>query len=130
MLDTDICIYVIKKRPTELRDVFNRQAPHLCISAVTHAELMFGAEKSVRIAQNLEVVENFTARMPVLPFSEKAAAHYGEIRAVLERKGTPIGAYDLMIAGHTRSEGLILVTNNTKEFDRVDGLRLENWVNR
>ena len=75
-------------------------------------------------------MENFAARMPVLAFDEKAAAHFGEIRAVLERRGTPIGAYDLLIAGHARSEGVVIVTNNTKEFGRVDGLRIENWANR
>ncbi len=130
MLDTDICIYAIKNKPPELREKFNRQAPHLCISAVTHAELIFGAEKSAQVERNLSVVENFAARMPVLAFDEKAAAHFGEIRAVLERRGTPIGAYDLLIAGHARSEGVVIVTNNTKEFGRVDGLRIENWANR
>ena len=127
MLDTDICIYVIKDRPSELRERFNRQSQHLCMSAVTHAELVYGAEKSAHVERNLDVVENFAARMPVLPFDEKAATHYGEIRASLERKGEPIGPHDLMIAGHARSESLTLVTNNTREFERVDGLRIENW---
>ena len=128
ILDTDICIYAIKSKPPELREVFNRQSPHLCISAVTYAELVFGAEKSAHVERNLGVVENFAARMPVLAFSEKASAHYGQIRAELERRGTPIGPYDLMISGHARSEGLVLVTNNTREFGRVEGLRLENWA--
>jgi len=128
ILDTDICIYTIKGRPDFLREKFNRFAPQLCMSSVTLAELFFGAEKSEQVERNLGVVESFAARMSVLPFGENAAAHYGEIRAKLERAGTPIGAYDLMIAGQARSEGLILVTNNTKEFGRVPGLRIENWV--
>jgi tRNA(fMet)-specific endonuclease VapC len=127
MLDTDICIYVIKNRPVELRNIFNEHVEQLCISCVTFAELLFGAEKSSRLDRNLETVEGFAARLSVLPFEDTAAAHYGEIRAALERAGTPIGPYDLMIAGHARSEGLILVTNNEREFSRVDGLRVENW---
>ena len=128
MLDTNICIFVIKNRPPHLRAVFNAEAQHLSVSAVALAELMFGAEKSANSAANLNVVENFAARMPVLPFDEKAASHYGQIRATLERAGTPIGPYDLMIAGHARSEGLVLVTNNSREFERVAGLRVEDWT--
>ena len=128
MLDTDICVYTIKGRPDILRVKFNRFAAQLCMSSVTLAELFFGAEKSSQVERNLGVVESFAARMPVLPFGENAAAHYGEIRAKLEQAGTPIGAYDLMIAGQARSEGLILVSNNTREFERVPGLRVENWA--
>ena len=127
MLDTDICIYVIKNRPAELRNIFNEHVEQLCISSVTLAELIFGSEKSSQLDQNIKTVEGFAARLSILPFEDTAAAHYGEIRAVLERAGTPIGPYDLMIAGHARSEGLILVTNNEREFSRVDGLRVENW---
>ena len=127
MLDTNICIFVIKNRPSHLRDIFNAEAQHLCISSVVLAELMFGAEKSEQVAGNLKAVENFSARLPVLPFDETAAVHYGQIRASLERAGTPIGPYDLMIAGHARCEGLVLVTNNSREFERVEGLRIEDW---
>ena len=127
MFDTKFCIFVIKKRPSYLRNIFNAEAQYLCISSVTLAELMFGAEKSANLTGNLKIVENFAARLPVLPFDEKAAAHYGQIRASLEKIGTPIGPYDLMIAGHARCEGLVLVTNNRKEFGRVDGLRVEDW---
>lgn len=84
--------------------------------------------KSSRPDHNLRQVEDFVSRLMVLEYGKKAAAHYGDIRAVLERKGTPIGVDDLHIAGHARSEGLTLVTNNLKEFERVEGLRLENWV--
>lgn len=128
MLDTDICIYVIKNRPSQMRDAFNEHRGHLCMSSVSLAELLYGAEKSAKPEHNLNIIESFTARLVVLPFEEKAAAHYGHIRSGLERKGTPIGPYDLMIAGHARCEGLILVTNNTKEFERVEGLRMENWI--
>ena len=128
MLDTNICIYVLKQHPPQLRDTFEQHADRLCISSVTLAELMYGAEKSALTAQNLKVVEGFAARLEVLSFADKAAAHYGQIRAELEVSGSIIGPYDLMIAGHARSEGLVLVSNNIREFERVPGLRLENWV--
>ena len=128
MLDTNICIYTIKDRPQGLREKFNSLADQLCISAITLGELIYGAEKSARTIENLAIVEQFAARLEVLPFSDSAAAHFGQIRAELERTGRPAGAYDLMIGGHARSEGLILVTNNLREFDRMAGLRVENWV--
>jgi tRNA(fMet)-specific endonuclease VapC len=128
MLDTNIAIYVIKRRPVEALETFNLHAGQLCTSAITVAELMHGVEKSARPESNLRHVEDFVSRLLVLEYGNKAAAHYGDIRADLERKGTTIGVNDLHIAGHARSEGLTLVTNNIKEFERVDGLRLENWV--
>jgi tRNA(fMet)-specific endonuclease VapC len=128
LLDTNIVIYVIKRRPIEVLETFNRHAGHLCISAITLSELLHGAEKSAQVERNLRQVEDFISRLEVLPYGVKAAAHYGEIRADLERAGTPIGVNDLHIAGHARSEGLILVTNNQKEFDRVKALRIENWL--
>ncbi len=128
MLDTNIVIYVIKRRPTALLDVFNEHVGHICISSITLAELLHGAEKSERQEHNLKQVEDFISRLDVLAYAEKAATHYGGIRADLERKGQTIGVNDLHIAGHARSEGLILVTNNEREFNRVDGLRIENWV--
>ncbi len=128
MLDTNIAIYVIKRRPLEALATFNLHAGQLCISAITVAELMHGVEKSTMPENNLRHVEDFASRLQVLEYGNKAAAHYGDIRADLERKGTTIGVNDLHISGHARSEGLTLVTNNFKEFERVDGLRLENWV--
>lgn len=128
MLDTNIAIYVIKRRPPEALATFNQHAGQLCISSITLAELIHGAEKSAKPDHNLRQVEDFTSRLTVLEYGNKAAAHYGDIRAALERKGTPIGVNDLHIAGHARSEGLTLVTNNLKEFERVEALRLENWV--
>ena len=128
MLDTNICIYTMKDRPQGLREKFNSLADQLCISAITLGELIYGAEKSARTIENLAIVEQFAARLEVLPFSDSAAAHFGQIRAELERAGRPAGAYDMMIGGHARSEGLVLVTNNLREFDRMAGLRVENWV--
>ena len=128
MLDTNIAIYVTKRRPPEALATFNQHAGQLCISSITLAELIHGAEKSAKPDHNLRQVEDFTSHLTVLEYGNKAAAHYGDIRAALERKGTPIGVNDLHISGHARSEGLTLVTNNLKEFERVEALRLENWV--
>lgn len=128
LLDTNICIYVINRRPPALRSIFNEQTGHMAISTVTLSELVYGAEKSAQVNQNLAVVESFAARLEVLPYGQEAAWHFGQIRSELERSGKTIGAYDLMIAAHARSEGLVLVTNNLREFKRVQGLRLENWV--
>jgi tRNA(fMet)-specific endonuclease VapC len=128
MLDTNIVIYVIKRRPVELLDVFNRHAGQMCISSITLAELLHGVEKGSMPDQNLHNVEDFISRIEVLEYGSKAAAHYGEIRTDLERKGLTIGVNDLHIAGHARSEGLTLVTNNLREFERVNGLRTTNWT--
>jgi tRNA(fMet)-specific endonuclease VapC len=87
-----------------------------------------GAEKSARRVDNLTATEHFVARLDVLPFDAKAAAHYGQLRAELERAGTPCGPHDMQIGGHARSEGLIVVTNNPREFSRMPGVRVENWV--
>lgn len=128
MLDTNIVIYVIKRRPIEVLTTFNNHVGQLCISSITLAELLHGVEKSTQAEHNLRQVEDFVSRLDVLEYTAKAAAHYGDIRANLEKQGKTIGVNDLHIAGHARSEGLILVTNNIKEFERVEGLRLENWV--
>lgn len=128
LLDTNICIYVLRDRPASVREVFNRHSAHLCTSSVVLGELLYGAEKSAFPERNLEQIERFMARIEVLSFDEAAAAHFGSIRAELERSGEPIGAYDLMIAGHARSAGLRLVTNNEREFSRVPGLLVENWA--
>ena len=128
LLDTNICIYVIKNRPPALRERFNHESARLGISMVTLMELYFGAEKSAQPKRNRDVVESFAARLEVLDYGTKAALHTAEIRASLGAAGRPIGPYDGMIAGHGRSEGLILVTNNRREFDRVAGLQVENWL--
>jgi tRNA(fMet)-specific endonuclease VapC len=128
MLDTNICIYVMKNYPHDLKEKFNLLAEQLCISSITLGELHYGAEKSARRAVNLTAIEDFVARLDVLPFGAKAAAHYGQVRAELERAGTPCGPHDMQIGGHARSEGLIVVTNNLGEFSRMPGIRTENWV--
>ena len=128
MLDTNIAIYVIKRRPVEMLSIFNQHAGQLCISSITLAELFHGVEKSELIEKNRLNVENFISRLDILEYDNTAASHYGDIRADLERKGTPIGVNDIHIAGHARSKGLIIVTNNMREFERVSGLRVENWV--
>ncbi len=128
MLDTNIVIYVIKRKPLEVLDIFNQHAGQMSISSITLAELLHGAEKSVKVDHNLHQIEDFVSRLEVLKYNQKAAAHYGNIRASLERKGTTIGVNDLHIAGHARCEGLTLVTNNLREFERVEGMLLENWV--
>jgi len=129
LLDTNIVIYTLKNRPEQVRRAFNRHADQLCVSTVTLGELIYGAEKSQQPERNLAEVESFAARLQVLPFGADAAIHFGQIRAELARSGCAIGPYDLMIAGHARSRGLVLVANNVREFHRVPGLRLENWVN-
>ena len=128
MLDTIIVIYVIKRRPVEVLEVFNQHTGQMCISSITLAELFHGVEKSSRPEHNWRQVEDFTSRLDILDYGYKAAAHYGDIRADLEREGNTIGVNDLHISGHARSEGLTLVSNNLREFDRVKGLRMENWV--
>jgi len=128
MLDTNICIYVMKAYPPKLRERFERLAEQLCISSITLGELYYGAEKSARRLENLEAIEQFGARLDVLSFSPKAAAHYGQIRAELERLGTPVGSHDMLIGAHARAEGMTVVTNNSREFSRMPGIRIENWV--
>jgi len=128
MLDTNIVIYVIKNKPQVAREAFIKHHGQMCISIVTLMELIYGSEKSANPERNLKEVEGFAARLEVLPYEQLAAAHTGQLRAELSKQGKPIGPYDQMIAGHARSLGLIAVTNNLKEFDRVPGLRVENWV--
>jgi tRNA(fMet)-specific endonuclease VapC len=128
MLDTNICIFTIKNKPQIVREAFNLHDGQLSISAITLMELIYGAEKSATPEKNLAVIEGFTARLEVFPFDNEAAAHTGMIRSELAKAGTPIGPYDQMIAGHARSRGLIVVTNNLREFERVPGLRVEDWV--
>ena len=128
LLDTNIVIYTMKNRPKEVKDAFRRHYGQICISSVTYMELVFGAERSANPERNLRVLEGFAARLDTLSYGIDAATHTGQIRAELAAAGTPIGPYDQMIAGHARSLGLIVVTNNTREFERVKGLRVDNWV--
>ncbi|WP_448218753.1 type II toxin-antitoxin system tRNA(fMet)-specific endonuclease VapC [Endozoicomonas sp. 2B-B] len=128
LLDTDISIYVIKRRPAELQSVFNAYDGQIAISSITLSELLHGVEKSANPKRNRDNVESFVSRLEVLEYTPKASAHYGDIRANLEREGLVIGVNDMHIAAHARSEGLIAVTNNVREFERVEGLRVENWL--
>ena len=128
MLDTNICIYIINARPPSVLARFRRERlGSISISGVTAAELAFGVAKSGS-ARNREALEMFLAPLEVLPFDASAIWHYGDLRAALERRGEPIGALDTMIAAHAMASNTILVTNNTREFARVAGLRLENWA--
>ena len=128
MLDTNICIHVIKNKPeTAIRNFLTHQPDDLCISAITLAELLHGVEKSKFRDRNRLAVSMFLSGIAVLDFDSIAAQAYGELRADLEQNGTPIGPMDMLIAGHAKSRGLILVTNNTGEFTRVKGLQLEDW---
>lgn len=128
MLDTNIVIYTIKQRPLAVKERFNAVSTQLCISSITVAELIFGAENSQMPEKNLNVVEDFLSRLQILDYGVDAAIQYGNIKAQLKRKGQPIGENDLHIAAHARSRGLILVTNNTREFERVPALQIENWL--
>jgi len=119
---------VLRDRPPELRPRFNAEAERLCISTVVLTELLVGAGKSARPTETRREVDRFAARLEVLPFDAAAAEHAADIRATLERQGQGIGAYDVLIAGHARSRGLIVVTANLREFRRVDGLRYEDWL--
>ena len=128
MLDTNICIYVLKGRPAALGERFGQIPEQLCISTITLAELLYGAENSERREQNLHTVAQFSARLETLPFDAKAAAHYGQLRAALRRAGQPVGLHDMLIGAHARSAALTLVTSNLREFSRIPGLLVENWA--
>jgi tRNA(fMet)-specific endonuclease VapC len=129
MLDTNICSYVLRSRPASLKARFDEVgAGSLGVSAVVLAELFFGAARHARALAIRRDIDDFAARLQVLSWDEAAADHYGDIRAALERDGTPLGAMDLMIAAHARSRGAVLVSNDARHFERVEGLLLANWV--
>ncbi len=127
LLDTNIVIFALRARPDSLRARFRAADGMMAVSTVTVAELSYGTERSLRPQQNRDAVEELLARLEVQALDGAAAEHSGRIRAELAAAGTPIGAYDVLIAGHARSRGLIVVTNNTREFDRVPGLLVEDW---
>ena len=129
MLDTNICIAIIKQKPKDILRKFNDyQVGQVCISSVTLAELRYGVAKSQYHQQNQAALDEFILPLEVADFDEAAADYYGRLRAGLERQSTPIGALDTMIAGHALSLNVTLVTNNTREFSRVAGLQLLDWV--
>lgn len=129
LLDTNICIYIIKQRPKKvIENIRALSVGEVAVSAITLAELEYGAAKSSRPEQNRDALIAFTAPFEILPFDDNASLHYGEIRASLEISGQVIGAMDMLIAAHARSRSLTLVTNNSREFQRVHGLVIENWA--
>src|SRR5574344_1657641 len=128
MVDTNICIYAIKHKPEQVCMRLQEHDPiDICISSVTYAELVHGVEKSKAIEKKRVALDLLLANIEIMNFDSLAAESYEKIRADLEKAGTPIGPLDMMIAGHAKALGYTVVTNNTKEFARVKGLKLENW---
>ncbi len=129
MLDTNICIYLIKRKPMHVVDKLRTFDPgKVAVSSITVAELHYGVAKSNQPDRNREALAEFLLPLEVLPFDENASYHYGDIRNTLEKMGNVIGSMDLLIAAHARSLSLTLITNNLREFERVPGLRADNWV--
>lgn len=130
LLDTNICIYITKHQPERVREHFERHLPNrnILISVITLGELRFGAEKSQNKAKALKVIDELTSIIQVMDLDETVAEHYAQIRQDLSSKGQIIGSNDLWLAAHARANNWVMVTNNEKEFVRVDGLRIENWV--
>ena len=128
LLDTNTVIYVIRNTPVVVRDRFIAHTGQLGISSITYAELTYGVQKSQQRAMNRAALERFCVRVEILPYTAEAAEHYGLIRSDLEARGQVIGPNDLHIAAHAKAANLTLVSNNLKEFERVEGLRLENWI--
>jgi tRNA(fMet)-specific endonuclease VapC len=129
MLDTNICVYLIKKKPENvLKNLHLNMDDGVAISAITLAELMHGVESSAYPEKNALALNQFLSIVDILPFDDEAAVEYGKTCAKLRQKGTQIGVMDTLIAAHAKAEELIIVTNNVREFERVEGLKLENWV--
>ena len=129
LLDTNICIYIAKHNPAAVRERFEQlSADALAMSVITLGELQHGAEKSQARSKALAALRQLQKVIQVVPLTDAAGQHYGQIRSALERKGRPIGNNDLWIAAHARAEGWVLVTNNEREFRRIDKLAIENWV--
>lgn len=129
MLDTNICIYIIKNKPQTVKERFKQfEIGELCISSITVSELMYGVYKSQYMEKNLKAITAFLMPFDIIDYDYNASIEYGRIRAYLEKKGQIIGGMDMQIAAHALASDMTLVTNNTKEFERVQGLKLENWV--
>jgi tRNA(fMet)-specific endonuclease VapC len=129
LLDTNICIYIKNHRPAEVLARFSKLPPgKVAMSAITYGELCFGAEKSSKPKETRQILEHLISLIPVLPLDERTSIHYGKIRQQLQACGKTIGNNDLWIAAHALADKLILVTNNVAEFERVQGLKIENWV--
>lgn len=131
LLDTNICSYILKNRPVSVKQKFDEAgAEHLCISSVVLAELYYGAARHPKSVTIRKEIDDFVSRLSVVAWDEQAANHYGAIRTALEKAGTPVGAMDMLIAAHARSMKATLVTNNLREFERIDGLAVQNWVDQ
>ena len=129
LLDSDICIYIIKRKPADVLKRFQEFEPgEIAVSSITVAELMYAASKSQKPRQNQSAIEQFLTPLSVLPFDDTSAVIYGHVRANLERLGTPIGPFDTLIAAQALQQKVVLVTNNVREFARIPGLVVENWV--
>lgn len=128
MLDTNACIRIIRQRPATAIEHFRRESGALAISAIVHYELSFGVANSDRPDVHKALLDDFASRLEVLPFDDLAGEHAADIRLALSRKGQVIGPIDILIAGHARSLGLKLITGNLREFQRVEGLRCEDWL--
>jgi len=129
LIDTNICIYIMNKRPTGIIHKFKRfDVGEICVSTITVSELQYGVSKSKNRRLNKQRIEEFLSPLEILPYDEIAASIYGDIRIQLEKRGEPIGPLDLLIAAHALSKNLVLISNNEKEFKRVKNLKVENWV--
>lgn len=129
MLDTNICIYIIKKKPDQVIErLRHTRVPDVGVSSITLSELEYGAAKSARPEQNKLAIVEFLAPLEILPYDDMAAQEYGKVRVYLEKQGTPIGSMDMLIAAHALSLNCILVTNNESEFRRIPALKIENWA--
>jgi tRNA(fMet)-specific endonuclease VapC len=129
LLDTNICIYIIKKKPKKVKEHFSTlQVGEVAISTITQSELQYGVEKSSNTEKNQRALDQFLLPLAILEYDQNASREYGKIRSDLEKRGQPIGPLDLLIAAHAKSLDLILVTNNTKEFSKISGLIIENWI--
>jgi len=129
MLDTNICIYLIKHKPADVVERFRQtDISDISISSITLSELFYGVSKSSKPEQNFIALTQFVAPLEIVPFGAEAPQYYGNLRTRLEKQGTPIGSLDMLIAAHALSLSLTLVTNNEKEFNRVSNLKIENWV--
>jgi tRNA(fMet)-specific endonuclease VapC len=129
MLDTNTCIYIIKRKPPQIINRFKlTDISQICISSITLSELVYGVSKSSRPDQNQLALTQFIAPLEILPYDDEAAQHYGELRVHLEKQGTPIGSLDMLIAAHALSLSCMLITNNEKEFKRIPKLKIDNWA--
>ena len=129
MLDTNTCIYIIKRKPQAVAERFRRtKISQIGISSITLSELMYGVSKSSKPEQNQMALMQFMAPLEILPYGDDAAQYYGDLRFYLEKRGTPIGALDMLIAAHALSTACTLITNNENEFNRIPNLKIENWV--